>query len=349
MVDTTFVIDEKPNENWRIEPPIHYEKYPKLIFSTNIRKNWSWFILDHDVKIVFERFDETEEILEIPCAPNKKLIDRESDKEISFYVPLTPQLYIDIENFRQGENLRVNLVINRLNLVSYQLTERFKRAGEPGTSTLSSCNIYPQVGYITLRHDVSPSKDSDHRLTIMRDKWIEKVIKPYSGNDRFIVEIPCKLPEIPATKSRNRDLNALNKRIEKGTNLLKNAIEEYNGKKDHEKCITKVREASDLLHTLGHNKTNRADLDRIQFYGRQLIENTRTGDNPISQEIVESIFKIIDGTFEISSKVPHGVTHKTKVPFNYTPDHEDTEMLLGIISLVYYWISVKFEKSMTKE
>lgn len=171
MVDTTFVMAEKPNENWRIEPPIYYEKYPKLVFGSNIRINWNWFILDHDVKIVFERFDETDEILEIPCIPIKKLIDRESDKEICFYVPLTSQLYTDIENFRRGENLKVNLVINRLNLISYQLNRRLQRAGEPGTSTVSSISLDREVGYITLKHDVSSSKDTDHRLTIMRDEW----------------------------------------------------------------------------------------------------------------------------------------------------------------------------------
>ncbi|MCJ7444813.1 MAG: hypothetical protein MUO26_09840 [Methanotrichaceae archaeon] len=344
MVDSTFVIEERPNENWHIESPNHYEKYPKLIFSTGIKINWNWFILDYDAKIVFERFDETKETLEIPCAPYKRLIDRESDKEISFYVPLTTQLYNDIETFRQGENLRVHLLINRLFLISSLIIGKSHRA-EKGSSTISSFRRETEVGYITLKHDVSPLRDNDHRLIIMRDEWIKRVIKPYNGNDRFIVEIPCKLPEIPALKPRNKDLKALGKRIEQSIDLLKNAIEEYNSKRDHEKCITKVREASDLLHTLGHGRTKQADLDRTQFYGKQLIENTGTGDNPISQEIIESIFKIIDGTFEISSKVPHGVS-KSKMPFNYTPDHEDAEMLLGIISLVYYWISVKFEKSM---
>ncbi|MHB8120472.1 MAG: hypothetical protein ACYDHX_17440 [Methanothrix sp.] len=345
MVDSKFVIANKPNENWHIESPVYGEKYPKLIFSTNININWNWFILDHDAKIIFERFDENKKILAIPCLPYKKLIDRESDKEISFYAPLTPQIYKDIENFRQGDNLKVYLLINRLYLISYEIIRRLQRA-EVGSATISSFSIDREIGYITLNHDTSASKDNDHRLTIMRDQWIERVIKPYSGNDRFIVEIPCKLPEIPAIKPRNKDLKVLNKRIEKGTDLLKSVIEEYNSKRDYEKCITKVREASDLLHSLGHEKTKHADIDRIQFYGRQLIENTGTGDGPISQDIIESIFMIIDGTFRISSKVPHGVTHKTKEPFNYMPDHEDAEMLLGIISLVYYWMSVKFERSM---
>src|SRR5271157_2649523 len=158
MVDSTFVIAEKPNENWHIESPIYSEKYPKLIFSIGIKINWNWLILDHDAKIVFERFDGSEETLTIPCLPYKKLINRDLDKEIGFYVLLTGQLYTDIETFRRGDNLRVHLLINNLSLISCTIFGRLQRAGVD-SSTISSFSLDREVGYITLKHDVSKLKD----------------------------------------------------------------------------------------------------------------------------------------------------------------------------------------------
>jgi hypothetical protein len=61
-----------------------------------------------------------------------------------------------------------------------------------------------------------------------------------------------------------------------------------------------------------------------------------------------TIFGIIDKIFDMSSKVLHGVTI-SKVPFKYHPGQEDAEMLLGVTSLIYYWASTKFEKTIRKK
>jgi len=346
MHDIKFDIINKPKD-WYIEPPKNGEKYHKFVLKMELQTNRGWRVLDHSAKIIFKRRGG-EDNIELTCLPLSKDIYRD-DKDIDFFIELSPKNYNKLEYLRAGGHLEARLSIDEMFLISIFMTNGNKATNQSATETFIDYNFNNNIPSpsIIIKYDATKLKDCE--LLIMQDKWVERVIKPLGMGDRFIVEIPCKLPEIPALKPRNKDLKVLNKRIEKGTELLKSAIEEYNSKRDHEKCITKVREASDLLHTLGHDKGKNADLERIKFYGRQLIENTGTGDNPISQEIVESIFKIIDGTFEISSKVPHGVTHKTKEPFNYTPDHEDAEMLLGIISLIYYWMSVKFEKSMIKE
>lgn len=118
MTDSMFAPANRLNENWHIESPANGEKYPRLIFSINITTNWKWFILDHEAKIIFERFEDTDAILEIPCAPLKRLIDRD-EKDISFYISLTPQIYNDIETFRDGEELKVHLLINKLYLLHF--------------------------------------------------------------------------------------------------------------------------------------------------------------------------------------------------------------------------------------
>lgn len=196
------------------------------------------------------------------------------------------------------------------------------------------------------------SKFIDAELLILQDDWVEKVIKPLGMGERFIVEIPCKLPTIPEG-TLSPDLNDLKEKLEKGILKLKDAIDEYNKGRDAEKCIAKVREASDNLHgiktfEIKYGVGKPKDLDSIRLYSEFLIENTRTGSEEISNEIMQSIEIIIDQIFNMSSKVPHGLTRK-KETFDYEPSCEDAEMILGIMSLTCYWMSTKFNKSMVED
>lgn len=64
--------------------------------------------------------------------------------------------------------------------------------------------------------------------------------------------------------------------------------------------------------------------------------------------MVTRILIIIDQIYMMASKVPHSLTKKRET-FEYTPDSEDAQMILGMTSLLYYWMSVKFVKAMAKE
>jgi hypothetical protein len=177
-------------------------------------------------------------------------------------------------------------------------------------------------------------------LVITREEWAEKVLKPVGVNDRFIFEIPCKLPDITSLNIEEAILNELKERIVHGINLLRNAINEYNTTKDMEKSVDYVRRATDLLH----NIPNRDALYGI--YGRYLIEKSATGSGNISEDLMKEIFNIIDSLFNISSKGPHETTRKGE-RMEYHPKYEDADVLLGVVSFVYYFLSKKFERWLT--
>ena len=108
-------------------------------------------------------------------------------------------------------------------------------------------------------------------------------------------------------------------------------------RKDSEKCVDQIREVTDLLY----NIQNKQSL--YKTYGKYLIEKTATGSDNISEEIIESIFNIIDALFNISSKGPHSV-NRDRVPMVYSPKYEDGDTLLGITTFIYYFLSKKFER-----
>ena len=129
-------------------------------------------------------------------------------------------------------------------------------------------------------------------------------------------------------------------RIVQGVKLLRKAIVEYNTTKDVEKSVDYVRRATDLLH----NIPNRNALYGI--YGRYLIGKSATGSDNISEDLMKGIFSIIDSLFNISSKGPHETTRKGE-RMEYYPKYEDADVLLGLVSFVYYFLSRKFERWLT--
>jgi hypothetical protein len=341
-----FDIKNKP-KMWYIEMPKDNEKYQKFVLRLDLETDSGYRILDHNAKFIFRKRGGNDN-LELPCMTLKKYISQQ-DENIDFYIKLDLNNYNDLESLRMGGHLEVKLLIEEMFLIPFERLQRAERK-----TSQSATEVYRDFWlsqYTTSKPQIiikyDATKLSDCELLILQDEWVEKLIKPLGMGDRFVVEIPCQLPDIAAGTPRDRDLKMLKERLERGMDLLKKAISEYNAGKDHKKCITNIREVSDILHKLGHDKTKSKDLSRIRLYGEYLIENTGTGSNQISQEIIESTFAIIDKIFDTSSKVPHGVNKKGET-FDYTPDYEDAEMLLGITTLVYFWLSKKFEESVIK-
>lgn len=133
------------------------------------------------------------------------------------------------------------------------------------------------------------------------------------------------------------ELDNLKERIIRGIKLLKKITEEYNMRKDSEKCIDRIREVTDLLHNIPNKKS------LYKIYGEYLIEKTATGSDNISEEIIENIFNIIDALFNISSKGPHAVK-RSGVSMEYYPKYVDGDTLLGITTFIYYFLSKKIER-----
>jgi hypothetical protein len=341
-----FDITTKP-EDWRLEQPQNDEKYYRFILIMGLKTDIDYRLLDQNSKLIFKKRGG-ERTLELPCSPLRKYFGR-TDKNIGFFIELSLKNYLDLESLRMGGHLMVKLSVNEMFLVPFTKPEKGRRESpQSATEIFTNPYIHQYFDSIMIKYDTTKFVDAE--LLILQDDWVEKVIKPLGLGERFIVEIPCKLPTI-SEGTLSPDLNDLKDKLEKGILKLKDAIEEYNKGRDAEKCIAKVREASDNLHgiktfEIKYEIGKAKDLESIRLYSEFLIENTGTGSKEISIEIMQSVQIIIDQIFNMASKVPHGLTRK-KETFDYDPCFEDAEMILGIMSLIYYWMSTKFNTSIT--
>ena len=317
----------------KVEPIGSGELYPKLVLQIELTSPLDFIILESKAKIKLEK-EKGGSQLEILCKPYVMRL-RRTDRYIRFYTLLTPKLYQSIETFRAGENIKVHLEIDRLDLLPYETTGNFTPVQENSATSVLKGNIIPDNLFV-----VSYFVERD-RLLITREVWAEKVLKSFGVNDRFIFEMPCMLPDITSINTENAEVNELKNRIIRGIALIKKAKDEYNSTKDVEKTVDYVRQATDLLH----NIPNRDAL--FEVYGKYLIEKSATGSENISKEQIESIFNIIDSLFDISSKGPHATTRKTKERMEYYPKYEDADVLLGIVAFIYYFLSKKFERWLT--
>jgi len=171
----------------------------------------------------------------------------------------------------------------------------------------------------------------------------DKVLKPYGLNERFILEMPFKFPNISTLTTNKPELEVLKKRILKGINLLKRAKEEYDTTKDVDKIVNYIRQAADRLYNFP-NATNDSQKKALyKIFGEYLIEKSSTGSNNISEALMTNIFDFNKSLFDISSKGPHAVTQSGET-MEYHPKYEDADMLLGITSFVYYFLAKKFER-----
>jgi hypothetical protein len=350
-----FDIKNKP-KNWYIELPKDDEKYHKLVLSMELETDDSYRIMDNSAKMIFKKRGGLEN-LELPCLPLNKYIGNQ-DGKIDFYIQLSLKNYTELESLRMDDHLEVKLAIAEMFLVPFFMSPRAERkSSQSATEVFFDYHLIHYTNSkppIIIKYDTA--KLNDCELLIMQDEWVERVIKPLGMGDRFIIEIPCKFPDIPEEVLGEPILEDLREKLELGITKLREAIDEYNRGKDREKCILKIREASDHLYEPLQNrnyeikfKTGKPeDMNRLRSYSEYLIENTGTGSKEISNEMMQSIQIIINNIFDMASKVPHSRTRKRE-PFEYTPSFEDAEMILGIMSLIYYWMSVKFEKSMIKD
>ncbi len=326
---TNLEIGNKPFD-LKIESARPGVLFPKLILELEINSSEDFLILESNTNLLFKNVSSNESI-EVYCEPYENYIGS-STRYFKFFTYLTPDLFQSIETIRSGENLKVNVNIGKLYLLNFKagvfnpipdsITEI--RKGEISTDN-----------FLIVQRPVH--KESQEFLLITREQWSEKVLKPYNLISRFIIELPYQFPDISIQNVNKTELNDLKDRIIRGIKLLRNITEEYNMRKDSEKCVDRIREVTDLLHSI----QNKQSLYKI--YGKYLIGKTATGSDNISEEIIESIFNIIDALFNISSKGPHAVT-RSRVPMEYYPKYEDGDILLGITTFIYYFLSKKFER-----
>lgn len=327
-------IKEIPND-LKLESVIPGVLFPKLILEVEINSPGEFLILESNANLLFKK-EGNNESLEIFCEPYENYIGS-STRYFKFYTYFTPELFQTIETFRAGENLKVNVNIRKLYLLRFKAMGTYKPIQGSKTEVRKgeiSTEDFFIIQRLIYRH-------SQEFLIITRDLWSEKVLEPYNSINRFIIEMPYQFPEISNTNVYKAELDDLKDRIIRGIKILRKAIKEFIITKDSEKCVDRVRKATDLLHSI----PNKHLLYKI--YGENLIEKTTTGSDNISEELIKNTFNIIDALFNISSKGPHAVT-RSGVPMEYHPKYEDGDTLLGITTFIYYFLSKKFERFFLK-
>lgn len=327
---------EKTPHRLYVEPPQPGELYPKLVLEMELITRFpkDYLVLDSDAKIILTKERDTGSKFEILGKPYMKYI-KVSDSSIRFYSPLTKKLFQSIETFRAGENLKYYFKMDKFYVLEYEIVGDFSPVGQNCTTSIQNGKILPNV-LLNLKYDIGGCRGFPQG-TITREEWSENVLKPLNIDDRFILEIPCKLPDITTLDVDETELNELKNRVEKGIKLLQETIDEYQIKKDVNKCIDDMRRLTDNLHRFP-NRNRPFDL-----YGKYLMEKSATASHNISKDLIEQIFNIIDSLYGISSKSPH-LTSQQGEQIEYYPNYEDADMLLGITSLIYYFLSKKFER-----
>lgn len=305
--------------------------FQKLLLEVEINTTEEFIILESNTTLLFKK-EGSNKILEVYCEPNGNYINS-STTYFKFFAYFTPELYQSIEDFRAGGNLEVNLNITNLYLLRFEAMGQFNRIQDSKIQVREG-KISTDNFFIIQRPIYEHSLEF---LLITREQWSEKVLEPYNSINRFIVEMPFHFPDISNHNVNQAELDDLKERIVKGSNIVKKTIKEYAITKDSDKCIDKVRQATDLLHTIPDRHL------KYKIYGKYLIEKTTTGSDNISEDIIKEIFKIVDSLFNISSKGPHAVT-RSGVPMEYYPKYEDGDTLLNIITFIYYFLSKKFER-----
>lgn len=342
-----FDIKTKPAD-WHIEPPHDEEEYYKFVLTMDFQTDMDYRVLDCSAKLVFKRRGG-EKTLDLPCSPLRKYIGP-LDKNLEFFGELSLENYNDLESLRMGGHLLVKLSVDELFLIPFRKPGKGRRETSQSAVEIFQSNYREDYEPILIKYDTENLNDSE--LLIVQDDWVEKVIKPLGMGDRLVVEIPIKLPNILEGSIIEPSINDLKEKLEKGIRELKEAIDEYNRGRDAEKCIVKIRAAGDHLYEPPNKRTykinfeygSEVDKQRLQSYSEYLIENTDTGSREISKEIMTGIQIIVNQIYDMASKVPHTRTRRREA-FEYEPSTEDADMMLGIISLIYYWISIKFKKS----
>jgi len=343
----TFEIEKMPT-SWRVDDSKNGENYKNFVLTMGLKTNRSMRVLDHKAIIIFKRRN-SDNLVEINCEPCKNYIDL-NDKDIEFYFPITPTTYNKIESVRNGGHLEVYLLIEEMFLHPYLRSKKNRLS--PQSITTFYRDDYESyrhsMGPVIINHDTTACGDC--KQTIIQEDWAEKVIEPLGMGERFIIEIPCKFPEMPEG-TYNEKILQVKAYLEDGIESLRDCIDEYNKIKDHEKCAMKLRkESAEILHRLPHDHTGTGkNFEHVKAYKEFLIEKSGAGTDNISKEMIDEMFKIIDTIYSLSSKIGAHSFNKDYERFDYVPETEDSQMLLGITSLIYYWMGKKFERAAIKQ
>jgi len=342
-----FEIGNKPKD-WRIDEPKNEDEYKSFVLVMDLDIRAARWILYSNAKIIFNRRKDSK-LLDISCLPCTNYIDV-NDNYLEFYFPLSPEIYTEIESIRNGSELEVFLSIEEMFLLPYIMNERPERISAQSMTQLFPDGYRPNQNIYSMIIKYDTAKCADCKLVIFRDDWVEKVIQPLGMGERFIVEIPCKFPEVPEGTYDEKILQVKDY-LEDGIKSLRDCIDEYNKIKDHEKCAMKLRkEPTEILHRLPHDHTGTGkNFQYVKAYKEFLIEKSGAGTDNISKEMIDEMFKIIDTIYSISSKIGAHSFNKDLERFDYAPETEDAQMLLGITSLIYYWMGKKFERAAIKQ
>ncbi len=335
-----FDISNKPIE-WRIEPSDEEKEPFRFILKMGLETDTGYYIISNKSKIIFNR-KGSDENGSFDCTPMKRYIEN-SDKYLEFYLPITLDVYREIEDLRIGNHLEVYLHIEEMLLISYIMPQRptFK-TGQSATKAYFDQYSNQRVNLL-VKFDITKIPES--KLLILQNDWAEKVIKPMGMGERIIIEIPCNLPELSNIAYDDGELEKLKNNLSRTIEKLKFTNDEYLAKRDHDACIQNLRGAAELLHKLPHNPEKPKHYPYIKSYKEFLFEKSGTGSKEISQEILVNIFNIIDSIFNISSKSVHEIESSSGSTFEYHPKKEDAELLLGAYSLVCSWITNKLERA----
>ena len=346
----TIEIGKIPKD-WRVDGSENGDKYKKFILIMDMEINRSLWVLYSKAKIIFKCRNE-DNPSEISCTPCKNYINSE-DKTIEFYFSITPKIYDEIESIRNGGDLEVYLSIEEMFLHPYHMSQlRPIKGGSMTTIYRDGYERYNHhMGPVAINYDTTTC--SDCKLAIFRDDWAKKVIEPLGMGERFIIEIPCRFPDI-TDGEYDEKLEEMRSRLEDGIESLKMCNDEYNQNRDHVKCAMSIRrKPAEILHRLPHNTNppgkSYKNYDYINVYKQFLIEKSGTGTKEISQKTLDNIFKIIDEIYDLSSIIAAHTYNKENKQFNYDPYIEDAQMVLGITSLIYYWMGKKFERAAIKQ
>jgi len=234
---------------------------------------------------------------------------------LRFIADITKPIINKIEKLRNGQDLQIN----------FRGSTRYVQIDSEPNTFGKIANFY-----------FSPIR-TDANKTVTAREWIDIVLKPAGYGDRLIVEIPSSFPKIDelSISIANRQVWVeLRERLIRAITDLKRAQDEYlNYRNDN--VADRVRESADAIRKfLKSNKT---------MLATELMENTSTCSSNISEELFNSLIKILESVYNFGSKSPHAVTRVGPL-MEYRPDIEDSEMLIaGLLSVLLY-ISKKLEK-----
>jgi len=302
----------------------HDEPHPLLVLKIKFNSHTKAFIFNSNLNMILLRAANPDKRFTIE---EMNLIEKDrklhpGDNYLDFRKELSPSLVKALEEFRDGDNLKLALGLD-LWMVSYDYSVDD-----------SSVNRFGQIEHFSYNN---LGRMSEYKI-ITREDWIEKVLNSLGFGKRFIVEVPCELPDIGPLAVQEPSLQNFKDRIERGARELNSAMEKM-AKGDKDGAIERVRIAADTLHGFLHQP----DVEIVLADYLMVRSNTTTQN--VATDFIRGFSRIVDALFYMASKGPHAVTRRTGQLMDYHPEIEDAETLIGIALMVFRYLSKKFERS----